>query len=112
MGNTAPILSNVQVGVNDLQIAPLILISFIENAFKHGVNPDAPSDILINIQLTGQQLKLQVTNKKVSKRQVDGEGIGIENTVKRLQLLYPSHHQLNITENDDEYAVQLSMDLA
>ncbi|WPQ62250.1 sensor histidine kinase [Chitinophaga sancti] len=112
LGNTAPIHSQVQVGTNDLQIAPLILISFIENAFKHGVNPDAPSDINIIIQLTAQQLVLHVTNRKVSKRQVDGEGIGMENTIKRLQLLYPSRHQLNITENEDEFSVQLSMDLA
>ncbi|OMP79720.1 hypothetical protein BW716_08355 [[Flexibacter] sp. ATCC 35208] len=112
LGNTAPIHSQVQVGTNDLQIAPLILISFIENAFKHGVNPDAPSDINIIIQLSAQQLVLHVTNRKVSKRQVDGEGIGMENTIKRLQLLYPSRHQLNITENEEEFSVQLSMDLA
>ncbi len=112
LGNTAAIHSHIEVEQNDLQIAPLILISFIENAFKHGVNPDAPSDIVINIHLKEKQLALQVTNKKVSRRQVDGEGIGMENTLKRLQLLYPSAHHLNIKESKDEFSVQLSMDLA
>jgi LytS/YehU family sensor histidine kinase len=112
LGNTVQIVSNINVPASGQQIAPLILISFIENAFKHGVNPDAPSDIVIMITLQGHQLELYVTNKKVSNRPVDGEGIGLENTVKRLQLLYPSRHQLLIEDNDSDFSIHLSMDLS
>lgn len=95
------------------KIAPLILIPFIENAFKHGVNPEEDAKIHIGITITGEQLHLQVTNKKVPIRPspTDHSGLGIANTKKRLQLLYPHDHSLVIEDNHDDFRVFVTLKL-
>jgi len=96
-----------------LTIAPLILVSFVENAFKYGVNPEERSEIGIRIAIAGSDLQLEVTNRKVSAPNRDqSTGIGLENTQNRLKLLYPKKHQLVITEDAERYSIHLSMDLA
>lgn len=95
------------------EIAPLILISFIENAFKYGVNPDLKSIVTIHITEKENSLHLTVGNRKVATRKdVLSSGIGLDNTIERLRLLYPGKHQLDITENDTEYLVNLTIQLA
>lgn len=92
-------------------IAPLLLIPFIENAFKHGVNPDEESSINIQIEIEEHRLKLTVENKKV-RVALDPHmksGHGIENTKSRLQLLYPSQHFLILSEDDEHFRVQLTI---
>jgi hypothetical protein len=94
-------------------IAPLLLIPFIENAFKHGVNPDEESSINIQIEIEEQSLKLTVENNKV-KVALDPHmksGHGVENTKSRLQLLYPSRHFLILREDDNHFRVQLTIQL-
>ncbi len=94
-------------------IAPLLLIPFIENAFKHGVNPDEESSINIQIEIEEQSLKLTVENNKV-KVALDPHmksGHGVENTKSRLQLLYPSRHFLILSEDDNHFRVQLTIQL-
>jgi len=95
------------------QIAPLILISFIENAFKHGVNPEEDSSIDIEITIDGDMLHMSVLNNKVNT--VNGHAsknnVGLENTVGRLKLLYPSKHELVIKEDEKEYMVLLKINL-
>lgn len=92
-------------------IAPLIFISFIENAFKHGFQVD---NKMINIQLqliiNENRIHFTVKNKKgnVKDEQMkNNQGIGLENVRRRLSLLYPSRHQLDILEKDDEFKVEL-----
>ncbi|GAB3934590.1 sensor histidine kinase [Larkinella terrae] len=99
---------------NGKQIAPLILISFIENAFKYGVNPEEKSMIHITISLSANNLRLYVFNKKVRVYHNDeaSGGIGIENTRARLQLMYPDQHVLTITDNPTGFAVELTITLA
>jgi len=95
-------------------IAPMILLPFVENAFKHGISTKQPSDICIQIQQEGNQLILKVKNKKFKKTGLDIEeksGIGLNNTKRRLMLLYPDNHHLNITEDGDTYKVNLSIEL-
>ena len=90
-------------------IAPLILIPFIENAFKFGVNPEEDSFIAINISLSGSELHLKVFNNKVNSRhetETSG-GLGISNAKKRLALLYPEKHNLIIEDKETEYTVDL-----
>jgi LytS/YehU family sensor histidine kinase len=111
MGNTVNIVYEADILPGDKMIAPLIIISFIENAFKYGVNPDKVSVITIRLQLEQHIFSLHVANKKVTKAPVDGYGIGVENTRKRLQLLYPSRHELQIVENDNDFFVNLTMHL-
>src|SRR5690606_144157 len=89
-------------------ITPLILISFIENAFKHGVNPNQNSDIVIRITIIGDYLTLFVSNYKVQSIQSDS-GIGLQNTIERLSLLYPKTHVLKIDENQKNYSVILTI---
>ncbi len=94
-------------------IAPLLLIPFIENAFKHGVNPEEPSPILIRIDVVDDQLILLVTNKKLASPQPTPipSGLGIQNTRLRLQLLYPARFILNIDDGTKDFSVSLTLKL-
>ena len=94
-------------------IAPLLLIPFIENAFKHGVNPEEPSAILIRIDIVDDQLILLVTNKKLASPQPTPipSGLGIKNTRLRLQLLYPARFTLNIDDGTKDFSVSLTLKL-
>ncbi len=95
------------------RIAPLLLIPFIENAFKHGVNPDEDSSIRILIDIGEDTLHLFVENNKVSIHHEKNErmGYGIENTRNRLSLLYPSNHTLVIVDTSKKYQVNLNLKL-
>ncbi len=97
---------------NLLQIAPLLLICFIENAFKYGVHPDIASYIGIFVKIAGHRLELTVSNNIVSEHGEEGKsGIGISNTRNRLELLYPERHKLSIAENENHYKVNLIINL-
>lgn len=97
----------------DEKIAPLTLMPFIENAFKHGVNPDEDSSINILIEVKKQEIMLVVENNKVhvvlGKHEKSGKGI--QNTKSRLNLLYPSRHFLILDEDDKHFRVQLTIRL-
>lgn len=91
-------------------IAPLLLFTFIENAFKHGVNPDEESRIQITIAIESRQLTMIVQNRKVTVHQLDDEGgLGLPNTRARLQLLYPRRHHLTLSDLDQDYRVELTI---
>ncbi|MBS1662236.1 MAG: histidine kinase [Bacteroidetes bacterium] len=94
-------------------IIPLLLIPFVENAFKYGVNPEEPSVIHIHIILSDNQLRLDVRNKKVARPQPTpiSSGLGIQNTKQRLQLLYPGRHTLQIDDKDVDFSVSLTLKL-
>ncbi|HEY9045863.1 MAG TPA: histidine kinase [Ohtaekwangia sp.] len=104
---------SVTGSTNQQLIAPLVLIPFIENAFKHGVNPDEESSINIAIAIDEKMLKLVVENNKVKVAQDPHtkSGHGIENTKARLQLLYPDRHSLILSEDEKHFRVQLTIDL-
>jgi hypothetical protein len=94
-------------------IAPLTLIPFVENAFKHGVNPDEDSNINILIEVLNNEVKLTVENNKVNIALSlhEKSGKGIENTKSRLQLLYPSKHFLILSDDEKHFRVQLTIQL-
>jgi len=93
----------------NLKIAPMILIPFVENAFKHG---DLKNDILeISVKTEGNNLYFYQRNKISRKQKDQSSGIGIENVRKRLNILYPQKHQLNIDKNDDYFTINLNMEL-
>ena len=96
------------------QIAPLILIPFIENAFKYGVSTSEDSEIAINISVKNNELKLQVKNKIAVNKSPSKEStrLGIETTQKRLDLLYPAKHVLTIKNSENYFTVNLTMKLA
>lgn len=96
-----------------LQIAPMLLIPFIENAFKHGVNSEQKSYIKIEIAINNTQFQLNVVNNKVNIQQdiVERSGLGIDNTKHRLNLIYPSKHLLVINDSEKEFSVSLHINL-
>jgi len=94
---------------DDLQIAPLLFIPFVENAFKYGVSTKESTSIVIKIHATPNQIAFEATNTIATNisTHLDSTGIGINNAKRRLALLYPGMHQLNITSQDNTYQVSL-----
>lgn len=93
------------------RIAPLLLIPFVENAFKYGVNPEQPSAILLQITLGAASLHLRIENNKVVQvpDPLTQTGLGIENTRQRLSHLYPASHSLHIHETETTFTVDLTL---
>jgi LytS/YehU family sensor histidine kinase len=108
LGNTVSVDYTMEGNSFGKAITPLILISFIENAFKHGVNPNENSEICIRITIINDYLTLFVSNNKVQTIQSDS-GIGLQNTIERLSLLYPNNHVLSIDDNPKMYQVTLTL---
>ncbi len=100
------------------EIAPLLLINFIENAFKHGVKAGVEhAYVKVTLIIMDGTLTMDMINSKpelpVDKRKAitEGSGIGIQNVKRRLSILYPEKHTLQISESPKEYSVHLSIDL-
>ncbi|HRI19545.1 MAG TPA: sensor histidine kinase [Panacibacter sp.] len=112
-GNTIPLSFTVTGNTAGKKIAPLILIPFIENAFKHGVNAEENQDIKITITIKEKELQLHVINNKVHAQNFEEEksGLGIENTKERLRLLYPEAYNLAIDDKEKYFSVLLTMQL-
>ena len=98
---------------NGLTIAPLILIPFVENAFKYGVSTKEPSTIRIHIFLKAHELILQTENRRHTDvvPQKDSTGVGLKNVKRRLELLYADHHWLRIETIQDTFFVDLTLSL-
>ncbi|MDB5030425.1 histidine kinase [Mucilaginibacter sp.] len=107
--------AEIEESINGLQIAPMLLIPFVENAFKHGISLREPSHIKITLQTRGTQLLFDVYNSIHQKPDNDPEknksGIGLENVKQRLQLLYPKRHELVIRESAKEFFIHLTVNL-
>ncbi len=114
LGETALVNYSFNGNVKEKIIAPLVLIPFIENAFKHGVNPEEPSQIDIQISVSETNLYLHVFNLKVPHRMDRGahSGLGLENGKHQLQYLYPNKHQLKIDNNNFSFTVNLNLSIA
>jgi two-component system, LytTR family, sensor kinase len=93
------------------QIAPLLLITFVENAFKHGISYTNPSVIDISIVIFEKTLTLVVSNPVVEINSFVGNGLGLKNVRRRLDLLYSGKYLLDIVHNDSLYIVTLKMNL-
>ena len=98
-----------------LLIAPMVLIPFIENAFKHGLSDDGTrSYVDIHMTVDGRRLNFSIRNSCGTMGGMAMEqtkGIGIRNTRQRLELLYPGKHKLDITSGEDSYSVNLIIEL-
>jgi hypothetical protein len=97
--------------IPDRQIPPLMLITFVENAFKHGVSYQQHSFININIQVDADHLNFSCKNSKVPQGEDRHGGVGLQNVKRRLQLIYGSSYTLNINEGADTYSVNLILPL-
>jgi two-component system LytT family sensor kinase len=102
--------------VRPVQIAPMLLIPFVENAFKHGISFREPSHIKISLELRDNALYFDVANNKHPRQEEDPEknksGIGLNNVKQRLQHMYPGKHELIIRETTKEFFIHLTIRLA
>ena len=95
------------------KVAPMILIPFIENVFKHGIILSKRADIFISIFMKGNLLILETRNAK-SVRSIPANlnsGIGLKNARERLQLLYPGKHKLEIDDTGSSFNVKLEIEI-
>jgi len=103
--------------LKDVAIAPMIFLPFIENAFKHGVSATQPSYIHIDISQQNSSVVLKVVNTIIKEQNNNleaGSGIGLNNTRRRLDLLYPGKYELQINEDAAQniYSVHLTLHLS
>lgn len=86
-----------------LEVAPMVFISLVENAFKHGVSPSEPSFIHIQIESADNQIVCDIQNSNHPKTANDhsGHGIGLQQVQRRLDLSYPDHYQWEHGPTDD-----------
>lgn len=107
---------DVEGEADSLQIAPLLLISFIENSFKHSMQTqDDNIWIRIHISIEERWMEFRAENNwspsQESDERPEQEGIGLRNVRKRLELLYPDRHTLSISRSEELFLVQLSIKL-
>jgi len=111
----ADIKLKIEGDPEDLLIAPMLLIPFIENTFKHGLQGGSKkSFIWIDIKIQSKHLEFSTRNStgpKIPLQVDDRKGIGIKNTLQRLELLYPGKHLLKIGKEGQEYVVNLKLEL-
>jgi two-component system, LytTR family, sensor kinase len=101
--------------IADVNIAPMLFIPFVENAFKHGVAIGQRAEIQIVIAVSGQKLNFKCVNTDYSivrKMEMEISGIGLENVRRRLELVYPGKHRLKIIKEDGKFTVNLEIDLS
>lgn len=102
--------------VNDTTVAPMIFLPFVENAFKHGISATLPSSILISVEQHTGMLELKVENaiyKDSNPNLEENKGIGLTNTIRRLDLLYAGKYTLDMNEDAvaNTYKVHLTLNL-
>lgn len=105
-------------GLSSIQIAPMLLIVFVENAFKHlGASNHEKSAVTVTIKKANESLFFTCTNSIDLNQSIEPNlekgksGIGLENARKRLTIIYPENHQLDIHKNSNSYTVELTLHL-
>jgi two-component system, LytTR family, sensor kinase len=104
----------IEGAIEKYQIAPLLLIPFVENAFKHGIRMGNETFIKIQLSVQNNTLLFEVKNsisKNSNELETQYGGVGLENVKKRLELLYPNQYQLIIQEEEKQYYVTLKLNI-
>ncbi|GAB5400123.1 MAG: histidine kinase [Aureisphaera sp.] len=113
LSNSEHVTLAIKGNYEDRKIYPLLLISFIENAFKYGTDFKGITDIAISIEVVSNKLSFRVNNFLGNyKKDEKSSGIGLNNIKNRLELLYPRSHSLRITKDDKRYFVDLELILS
>jgi two-component system LytT family sensor kinase len=106
---------NIHADVRQQKIAPLLLLPFIENAIKHGLDKYVEkSYVEITLALRENNLHFTCSNYSADvplENKETGKGIGLKNVQRRLELCYPGRHHLKIDTSDDRYSVELQIQL-
>ncbi|HEY0608281.1 MAG TPA: histidine kinase [Chitinophaga sp.] len=104
---------NIEENYCEHDIAPMLLIPFVENAFKHGISLRSRSRIAISLSCDAEKIYFDVYNTTHARPENDTDkespGIGLNNVKNRLALLYPHRHELNIRQSATEYFVHLTI---
>ena len=113
-GERLDVQLNVYNNVKDVQVPPLLVLPLVENAFKHGVSKSlAESWVHIDISLKDKSLIFKIENS-ISEEKVDtngfGNGLGLENLRKRLEILYPDSFELKTMQDECSYLAVLRLD--
>jgi sensor histidine kinase YesM len=108
------VIFDIPPDVKNVEIAPMLLLPFVENAYKHGISSVFPSFIYIGITQADKELQFEVRNSNFAEKATELEesnGIGLANTKRRLDLLYPGRYTLDIDDNKEakEFVVQLKL---
>jgi two-component system, LytTR family, sensor kinase len=104
---------NVVGKIDQISIAPMLLIPFVENAFKHSVSVQQPTEIEIDLTILNDEICFAVKNS-INKNKQDLEGksnIGLNNVKRRLELIYPQVHNLELSDTGDYFSVELKIKL-
>jgi LytS/YehU family sensor histidine kinase len=101
--NIKLIIENIS---KDAKIAPMLLLPFVENSFKHGALKKGFLNIIISISCKDKKIYFYIENTN-KESEVSSKGIGLENIKKRLDLLYKSHYELKITKDNEIFKVEL-----
>lgn len=114
LDSPVPVHFAVSGQVERVQIVPLILITFLENAFKHGVsNNFADSFVSLSVSVVSSTCIFTVDNSKLppTLAPADKSGIGLQNVQRRLDLSYPDRHELTVQEDENTYHLTLTLEL-
>ncbi|MGZ8549293.1 MAG: sensor histidine kinase [Chitinophagaceae bacterium] len=111
-GDNIEISLNIEGDIKDKYIAPLLLLPFLENAFKHGTSDQLEKPWLsMDIAVKQYTLHCKIANSKNNHVPLSASGIGIENVRKRLQFIYPGRHELKTSDEGDFFVVSLRVEL-
>ena len=110
LNEMSEVAMNININNGNILIPPMLLVTFVENCFKHGVSPVEKSYILISLTENENNLKFATSNKIFPVKRI-GEHMGIDNCQKRLELLYPGKYELTINNDGDTFYVSLQINL-
>ncbi len=99
----------VSADINSIKIAPLLLIPFVENSFKHGVVDDPEKPFQIQLSTENKLIKFTISNFIRQGNKDESSGVGLKNVERRLQLIYPGKHRLTITHTNIQYICELEI---
>ena len=113
LNNQIPINIIIEGDISQVKIVPLILITFLENAFKHGVsNNSTNAYISINLAVQNKELVYTVENSKLEINNHEKSGIGLQNVKRRLDLSYPQKSHLEVVDTEKYYKISLILDIS
>lgn len=102
---------SITARIDQLLFPPLLLVPFVENAIKHGITRVKKQRVNIRLYVWSKTLEFEVSNYIDKQFQEKGSGIGIANVKRRLEILYPEKHTLNMEKNDLVYRISLIVKL-
>ena len=112
--NEVSISFTVEGKAAEYAIAPMLLITLVENAFKHGISPAVKTDISLNLKIKNEKLVFQVENARLRENKTMGlegqsGGLGLINLQKRLTMIYPQQHDFKTFTLNDKFIARLEL---